>query len=169
MTPDRVMPVIQHSCSATVSASCRPRSNGTEAVTNEMRVSNYFAAGRESASKLDGYQSGTCRGVQNQLCHTKISHTAPHLTSPNRKKRSPTSRLSRGVVNATELRTALWRCDLAPELPLLAETCRSICVHSCPVCRIKPMRLHFRSLQTIEAGAGVFSPSSTLEASFPPS
>jgi hypothetical protein len=25
MTPDRVMPVIQNSCSATVSASCRPK------------------------------------------------------------------------------------------------------------------------------------------------
>lgn len=43
------MPVMQHSCSATVTASCRPRGNGTDAVTNELRVSNYFAAGRESA------------------------------------------------------------------------------------------------------------------------
>ena len=32
MTPDRVMLVIQNTCFATVSASCRPRGNGTEAV-----------------------------------------------------------------------------------------------------------------------------------------
>lgn len=44
------------------------------------------------------------------------------------------------TVNATKLKTALWRYHLSPELPLLAESCRSIGAHSYLVCRINPPR-----------------------------
>lgn len=37
----------------------RARGNGTEAVTNEMRVRELFRGWSESARKLDGYESGT--------------------------------------------------------------------------------------------------------------
>ena len=55
-------------------------------------------------------------------------------------------RLKPGV-NATGLRTALWRCDLGAEIPLLVETCRSICVHAYIVCQIKPAHLQLTAMQ----------------------
>lgn len=72
-------------------------------------------------------------------------------------------------VNATGLRTALWRYDLGAELPLLAETCRSIHVHSHIVWKIKSKRLHFRALQTIAAGSDAFSLLDTSVGLFPSS
>ena len=37
----------------------------------EMGVRELFRCWRESARKMDGYESGIHEGNQNQLCHTK--------------------------------------------------------------------------------------------------
>jgi hypothetical protein len=73
------------------------------------------------------------------LIHSRLSPQAL-LAVPSSLRSSAAA--ERRSVNATGLRTALRRCDLGAELPLLAETCRSICVHSYIVCQIKPKLLH---------------------------
>jgi hypothetical protein len=67
------------------------------------------------------------------LIHSRLSPQAL-LAVPSSLRSSAAA--ERRSVNATGLRTALRRCDLGAELPLLAETCRSICVHSYIACQI---------------------------------
>ncbi|MEK7760191.1 MAG: hypothetical protein AAB433_01295 [Nitrospirota bacterium] len=51
------------------------------------------------------------------------------------------------VVIAAALRTALVSRNLGAELPLVAETCRSICVLSSIVCQSKPVLLQLTAMQ----------------------
>jgi len=51
-----------------------------------------------------------------------------------------------GQEEAEQHAPARQRCDLADELPHLAETFRSICAHSYIVCQIKTKLLHIKPL-----------------------
>ena len=79
--------------------------------------------------------SSSCRDPWNGSCGRALVPPAPCMNLTRRlttacsgwsAARSPLNR----SVNAAELRTALWRCDLGAELPHLVETYRLICVHS---------------------------------------
>jgi len=133
MTLDRVMPVIQNTCSATVSASCRPRGNGTEAVL--LRHSDSGAGnGVKSCNQtlcvpstrtvrvLWSFRDGFCDNIrvgaasrpEIRSCLSEDLRLFPSGIPPP--LRSPGTR----YVQATGLRTALGRCNLVGERPLLA-------------------------------------------------